>query len=609
MVIKHGTSIQGSEQTGAEESQIQAARKFGQMASNAGALGVAAVTAGAGLIKDALKRRKKQMDTEPELRGDFYKDLQKAFISNGVSTELAGEAAADLVQNKDAESSEAIAEANRIISESVNHQPIIEPDSTQYVQSENNPLQQMKERLYAFRANEQGHESISFLDSKTVALRQHLTKVGVSTTEIRDIEGQRKAEITAAETAAFNGTLQPGDFLPKGENSFEDRLSRTDLPENIRTELIKEFYADVTAATERGERDLFTDLTVENSPTAWELEGYETYDDYYRDEVEPEQQAQRESQSTAELADAYQVPTTAEAIAPKKGVEFSKKPSEMKWPELQKTARAITDETGQKPASNKKADVEPFVTTYWDEQQAELRHESQAIASPPIIRVPIQKADTQTGEGLGADLSAELEARGADSAIAAEAGPALVKSQDAKTNPAIAEANSQVKRVVERSRLHQTYYNVLAKQKILSSQLTELASKDLAAGKGAHSSPYIRQAFDKILDKELEKSGLDLAAQKWSKYSRHVTEQDPIKRDYLIATAAMKDGVSAKDAKSIIRWNSPVAAGINQKDGGTAMANYADKVVSNLKGISKGVQARSAKNMALPQRKKVGIEV
>jgi hypothetical protein len=427
MVIKHGTSIQGSEQTGAEEAQTQAARKLTQIASNAGALSMAAVQVGVGLIKDALEKRKERMNTDPALRGNLYKDLAEAFTGMGLEAGEAAEAAADLVQNEDAQSSDAIAKAHQLIEQNEPHQ-------------------------------------------KT------------------SLDGPEKEGVAASA-----------------------------------------------------------------------------------------------------------------AKSPTKRVEFTKKPSEMKWPELQKVARAITEETDQKPASGKKSDVEPFVTQYWKEQQAELTHESQAIASPPVIRVPIQKADAQTGEGLSADLSAELEARGADSAIAAEAGPALVKSQDAKTNPAIAEANSQVKRVVERSRLHQTYYTVLAKQKILSHELTELASKDLAAGKGAHSSPYVRQAFDKILDKELERSGLDPIAQKWSKYSRHISEPDPIKRDHLIAMAAVKGGVSAKDAKAIIRWNSPVAAGVNQKSGSTAMASYADKVVSSLKGISKGVQAKAVN--------KVGVEV
>jgi hypothetical protein len=322
MVIKHGTSIQGSEQTGTEEVQIQAARKLTQIASNAGALSMAAVQVGVGLIKDALERRREQMNTDPALRGNLYKDLAEAFTGMGLEAGEAAEAAADLVQNEDAQSSSAIAKAHQLIEKNEPHQ-------------------------------------------KT------------------SLDGAKHEAVT----------------------------------ESVRR-------------------------------------------------------------------------------SPIKRVEFTKKPSEMKWPELQKVARAITEETDQTPASSKKVDVEPFVTKYWQEQQAELTHESQAIASPPVIRVPIQKAET---EGLSADLSAELEARGADSAIAAEAGPALVKSQDAKTNPAIAEANSQVKRVVERSRLHQTYYNVLAKQKILSSELTELASRDLAAGKGAHSSPYVRQAFDKIL--------------------------------------------------------------------------------------------------------------
>jgi hypothetical protein len=430
MVIKHGTSIQGSEQTGTEEVQTQATQKFGRFAE---VVGTVVVQGSIELIKDALERRKARRETDPALRGNLYKDLKEAFADMGLEAEEAAEAAADLVQNEDAQSSGAISKAHQLIEQDEPHHP--------------------------------------------------------------------------------------------------------------------------------------------TSPDSPNREGV----------------------------------TDSAAKLPEKRVEFSKKPSEMRWPELQKTARAITDETGQKPGSSKKAEVEPFVTEYWKKQQAELTHESQAIASPPIIRVPIQKAEA--GEGLGADLSAELEARGADSAIAAEAGPALVKNQDAKTNPAIAEANSQVKRVVERSRLHQTYYNVLAKQKTLGAQLTELASKDLAAGKGAHSSPYVREAFDKILDKELERSGLDPIAQKWSKYSRHVTEQDPLKRDHLIATAAMKDGVSAKDAKAIIRWNSPVAAGISQKDGGTAMANYADKVVSSLKQVSRGVQTTAGKNAALPHKKKAGIEV
>jgi hypothetical protein len=446
MVIKHGTSIQGSEQTGTEEVQTQATQKFGRFAE---VIGTVVVQGSIELIKDALERRKARRETDPALRGNLYKDLKEAFAGMGLEAEEAAEAAADLVQNEDAQSSGAILKAHQRIEQD---------------------------------------------------------------------------EPTSSDSYKLEG--------------------------------------------------------IEDSPA-------------------------KPHEASPVILDS-KLPLEVEAIAPRKGVEFSKQPSEMKWPELQKTARAITDETGQKPASSKKADIEPFVTEYWKKQQAELTHESQAIASPPIIRVPIQKAEAS--EGLGVDLSAELEARGADNKIAAEAGPALVKNQDAKNNLAIAEANSQVKRVVERSRLHQTYYNVLAKQKILSVQLTELASKDLAAGKGAHSSPYVREAFDKILDKELERSGLDPIAQKWSKYSRHVTEQDPLKRDHLIATAALKDGVSAKDAKAIIRWNSPVAAGISQKDGGTAMANYADKVVSSLKHVSRGMQAAAGKNAALPHKKKAGIE-
>ena len=54
-------------------------------------------------------------------------------------------------------------------------------------------------------------------------------------------------------------------------------------------------------------------------------------------------------------------------------------------------------------------------------------------------------------------------------------------------------------------------------------------------------------AHDKILNRELARSGLDSHRQNWSKYSRHVTEPDPHKRDRLIGSAAMREGVSARD--------------------------------------------------------------
>ena len=248
---------------------------------------------------------------------------------------------------------------------------------------------------------------------------------------------------------------------------------------------------------------------------------------------------------------------TAPDSEPSRKVEFEKPPSEMKWVMLQKTAKAISAETGEKPASGKKADIEPFVTDYWKAQQ-----EEKAILAKPIIRTPVQPPKPK----LAVDYSAGLAAAGADSEIAAKAGPALVDGKGADSSAAIAKANSQVAKVPERSKLQQMYYDILAKQKTLKPELMELASKDLAAGKGAHSSPHIKKAHNKILNRELDKSGLDPFQQHWSKYSRHVTQSEPKKRDYLIAAAAIRGGVSVKSTKSMLRWNSPVAAQINKQE-------------------------------------------
>ena len=304
--------------------------------------------------------------------------------------------------------------------------------------------------------------------------------------------------------------------------------------------------------------------------------------------VRPEKQplqAQSEPQAAASQENAIEV---------SKQVGFEKPPSKMKWQELQKVASQIRQETQQKPASNKKVDVQQFVEKYWDEQNQERTALAQTLS--------VSELEESYRNGL--------EAEDVEGTTAASAARDLVTGKDTSSSPAIAQAHTQIKKPQpERSPLQQMYYDVLAKQKTISPELTELASKDLAAGKGARSSEHVRAAHNTILNRELARSGLDPHRQNWSKYSRHVTQPDPNKRDQLIAAAAIRGGVSTKSARSMIRWNSPVAAQIAQRQGSTAMANYADSVVSKAKTHSATKQMATGKAIASTKQKRKGVEI
>ena len=137
MVLKT-SAIQGNEQSGAEETQIRTA----ETASRVIAVGGAAVIAGINKLSESMREKRKREKAAPELRGKLYKDFREAFISNGVPKDLASEAAADIVQNKDADSSPAIAEANRIVSEEVAPKPVAKTktvDSAQSVKADSSP--------------------------------------------------------------------------------------------------------------------------------------------------------------------------------------------------------------------------------------------------------------------------------------------------------------------------------------------------------------------------------------------------------------------------------------------------------------------------------------
>lgn len=461
------SAIHGNEQSGVEETEIRAVEATARFARTATAIGGAAIQVSVDKVKEALRKRQERLATAPELRGDLYNDYREAFISRGVPEEIAEEAAAGLVQNENAENNEAIATANRIVSEGISQSNAQESDPG---------------------------------------------------------NGKAKTDI-------------------KSEQAAQQPIA--------------------TASTDMAAPPKLVERTEEQP-----LKG----------ESEPEEMASPET--AAEMS---------------RQVDFEKPPSEMKWQELQKVSSKIKEETKQKPASNKKVDVKQFVEKYWDEQNQERT----ALLQTPSV------------SGLEESYRSGLEAENVEGTTAASAARDLVTGKDASTSSAISQAHSQIEKPQPaRSPLQQMYYDVLAKQKAISPELTELASKDLAAGKGAHSSKHVRAAHDTILDRELTKSGLDLHRRKWCKYSRHITQPDPAKRDRLVAAAAMRDGVSAKSARAMIRWSSPIAAQINQKQGSTAMANYADNVVSQAKVRSTTKQVAAGKVPApVKKQKSKGAEI
>ncbi len=458
MAIKT-SAIHGSEQSGAEETEIRAAEATARFARTATAIGGAAVRAGVDTVKEALRKRQERLATAPELRGDLYNDYRDAFISHGVPEEIAGEAAAGLVQNESAENNEAISTANRIVSQG------------------------------SFQDNSQDTDR---------AMPSGKSK-------------QTAQPSGAAEPAAMAATSQ--------------------LVERAEKPALQTQFKPQDAATEVSKR-----------------------------------------------------------------VVFEKPPSEMKWQEMQKVTSQIKEETQQKPASNKKVDVQQFVEKYWDEQNQERTALTQTLSV----------------SGLEESYRNGLEAENVDDTTAASAARDLVTGKDTSSSLAITQAHAQIKQQPqpERSPLQQMYYDVLTKQKAISPELTELASKDLAAGKGAQSSEHVRAAHDKILDRELARSGLDPYRQNWSKYSRHVIQPDPNKRDQLIAAAALRGHVSEKNARAMIRRSSPVAAQINQQQGSTAMVNYADSIISQAKTRSAMKQMATGRVLApVKQKGRKGVEI
>ena len=77
MAIKT-SAIHGSEQSGVEETEIRAAEATARLAQTATAIGGAAVRAGVGKVKEALRKRQERLATAPELRGNLYNNYRDA---------------------------------------------------------------------------------------------------------------------------------------------------------------------------------------------------------------------------------------------------------------------------------------------------------------------------------------------------------------------------------------------------------------------------------------------------------------------------------------------------------------------------------------------------
>ena len=322
---------------------------------------------------------------------------------------------------------------------------------------------------------------------------------------------------------------------------------------------------------------------------------------------------------------ATQAARAENSSAPVATVEFSQPPSEMKWADLQKKASEITAQTGEKAEGRKRTQVLAFVEKHYTEPQSKAtvqpekaattepekdkttakdKEESEkpdkqytsAAVSAPVIRTPLVR---QNKPALEEDYNAALEAANVDGETAGKAATAIVAGHDEKSSSAIQEAHRQIQ-PQPRSALQQMYYEVLAKQ-ALDPELVEQASKDLAAGKGALSSKSVRQAHNKILNRELDKTKLPPDQKQWHKHSRYISETDPKKRIQAIANSGAKSGLSKKQIGTLLLRYSPEVAAMQKKEGGTSTANViqsaASSAVSFAKSQSKGPAIKSKKGI------------
>lgn len=306
-------------------------------------------------------------------------------------------------------------------------------------------------------------------------------------------------------------------------------------------------------------------------------------------------------------------------------VGSSANPAKMSWNAIQKEARAIARTTEQKPAGNKKAQLVSFIQAH----RAQQNHKTSAEAEPDnshstkeeserTADVQPPKLSAQLRESaapqLGAAYTQQLQNSGVTPQTARAAAKELVGGKGAADSQPIAEAHRQAVAATQpqRSRLQQMYYDALCENKV-KPELAELASQDLAAGKGALSSQHVRMAHDQVLDRELKSSRLPEHSQHWQKYGRYVDSTDFQKRDHQIAKNAFQAGRSRKEVGAMLRAHSPVAQQAFQEKGTNAALGYVDSVgtkaysAARVKSTHTSQQVESSSQAVRPRKKSQGI--
>lgn len=257
--------------------------------------------------------------------------------------------------------------------------------------------------------------------------------------------------------------------------------------------------------------------------------------------------------------------------------------SQMQWLDLQSIAKQISQKTGLKPNGRKRLDIEAFVVEHGHELDARKIEKPAITANQPpttekdkiISELPekiddrVQAISKEESVTLTDNISNGYKARAVPPDQAEAASKDFAQGKDESNSHAISAANEQVRNPVVREPLHQMFYEALTKSGV-SSELADIAGKDMAAGKGAKSSEYVKQAQNYALDEDIDKRRMSKAEKDWLRASRYNTTRDPRKRDREIAVQGHQNGMSNREVINMLKL-SPVAAAEGKKDAAKGM--------------------------------------
>ena len=286
----------------------------------------------------------------------------------------------------------------------------------------------------------------------------------------------------------------------------------------------------------------------------------------------------------------------------------------LSWIDLQKTAKAIRLRTNLQSQSGKRRDLEAFVIQHGDKlnqdeakpaAESEEKAEAKTSLSEETDSNKPQAAQKEEGASLTENISDGYKARAVPPDQAEAASKDFAQGKDANNSPAISQANEQVRNPVVREPLHQMFYEALTKSGV-DSELADKAGKDMAEGKGAKSSEYVKQAQNSALDKDIDKSRMSKPEKDWLKASRYNTTKDPRKRDREIAVKGHRNGMNKREVINMLKL-SPVAAAEGKKDATKGM----QYIYTVQKKAERTVQqTQSAKqNKLMKQSRRKGITV